>query len=73
MIFAADAHGKLTYICAEWPAYVGQSRVETYRDGWTRPVVDSDREFVTGTLAAAAQAQAAFSIRFRIRCADGSV
>uniref|UniRef100_UPI003F883446 PAS domain-containing protein n=1 Tax=Methylobacterium sp. NMS12 TaxID=3079766 RepID=UPI003F883446 len=73
MIFTTDAEGAVTYICQEWVAYAGQTRAEAYRDGWTTPVVETDRDVVRGILADAAQAKAEFSLRFRVRCADGTV
>ena len=73
MIFMTDAHGAITYICQEWVAYAGQTRAEAYRDGWTAPVLADDRSIVGAILAEAARAHAEFGVRFRIRCADGSI
>ncbi|MCJ2037404.1 MULTISPECIES: PAS domain-containing protein [unclassified Methylobacterium] len=73
MIFTTDAQGEVTYICLEWFSYAGQTREAAYRDGWTTSVLESDQGAVRAILAEAAQAQAEFSVRFRIRCADGSV
>ncbi|MCJ2075269.1 PAS domain-containing protein [Methylobacterium sp. E-041] len=73
MIFTTDAQGEVTYICPEWCSYTGQTREAAYRDSWTTPVLESDQGAVRAILLEAAQAQAEFSVRFRIQCADGSV
>ncbi|MCJ2135886.1 PAS domain-containing protein [Methylobacterium sp. J-026] len=73
MIFTTDAQGEITYICLEWVSYAGQTREMAYRDGWTTPVLESDQDAVRAVFSEAAKAQAEFCVRFRIRCADGSV
>ena len=73
VIFTTDAEGEVTYICNEWSAYAGQTREAAYWDGWTTPVLDSDQDTVRTIFSKAAKARAEFCVRFRIRCADGSV
>ncbi|GJE58761.1 PAS domain-containing protein [Methylobacterium trifolii] len=72
MIFAANSAGVFEYLCPEWTNYTGQTPKEYFGNGWLERVHADDRQVVRSIFSEAVIDEAAFSIRFRVQCADGA-
>lgn len=72
MIFVANANGAVTYVSPEWCAFTGQPAVEAVEHGWFGCVHPDDYEPAVTFLRTARDQQSEYSLRLRLRRADGS-
>jgi PAS domain S-box-containing protein len=72
MIFVAKADGGVTYVSPEWTAFTGQAADEAVGHGWFACMHPEDRETAVTFLRSARDQQSEYSLRTRLRRADGS-
>lgn len=72
MIFVAKADGRVTYVSPEWTAFTGQVADEAVGHGWFACVHSEDHEAAVTFLRKARDQQSEYSLRTRLRRADGS-
>ena len=72
MIFVAKADGGVTYVSPEWTAFTGQAADEAVEHGWFQCVHPDDHEGAVTFLRTARDQQSEYSLRLRLRRADGS-
>lgn len=72
MIFVTNADGGVTYVSPEWCTFTGQPASEAAGVGWLNSLHSDDREPAVGFLRKALERQCEYSLRHRLRRADGS-
>ncbi|MGT2479523.1 PAS domain-containing protein [Methylobacterium oryzae CBMB20] len=72
MIFVARADGGVTYVSPEWTAYTGQPAAGAVEHGWFDCMHPDDYEPSVTFLRSARDRQSEYSLRARLRRADGS-
>ena len=72
MIFVAKADGRVTYVRPEWTAFTGQAADEAVGHGWFACMHPEDQETAVTFLRKARAQQSEYSLRTRLRRADGS-
>ncbi|SFV14582.1 PAS domain S-box-containing protein [Methylobacterium sp. 174MFSha1.1] len=72
MIFVANASGAITYVSPEWSTFTGQPPSEAAEHGWFRCVHPDDYEPAVTFLRRVRNQQSEYSLRLRLRRADGS-
>ena len=72
MIFVTKADGGVTYVSPEWTAYTGQSATDAAEHGWFKYIHPEDYEIAVAFLRTALDRQSEYSLRARLRRADGS-
>jgi PAS domain S-box-containing protein len=72
MIFVANASGAVTYVSPEWSVFTGQLASEAAANGWVRCVHPDDYEPAVTFLRRVHDQQSEYSLRLRLRRADGS-
>lgn len=72
MIFVANASGGVTYVSPEWTVFTGQSPAAASEHGWFRCVHPDDYEPAVAFLRRVRDQQSEYSLRLRLRRADGS-
>ncbi|MGU3664565.1 PAS domain-containing protein [Methylobacterium sp. A49B] len=71
MIFVAKADGGVTYVSPEWTAYTGQPAAEAVEHGWFRCMHPEDYQAAVTFLREARDQQSEYSLRVRLRRANG--
>lgn len=72
MIFMTDATGALTYVSPEWHGLTGQASRDAVGQGWFERLHSEDGAVLRAVIKEAAQAQAEFTVRFRLSCEGGA-
>lgn len=72
MIFVAKASGGVTYVSPEWTVFTGQAAADAVEHGWFACVHPDDYEPAVTFLRSAFDQQSEYSLRLRLRRADGS-
>lgn len=72
MVFVTDAAGLVTHLGRHWTSLTGQPVAEARNFGWTQVVHPDDRETVRELVLEAIRTRSGFTIRFRLRSADGT-
>ncbi|SFT29228.1 PAS domain-containing protein [Methylobacterium sp. yr668] len=72
MIFVARADGGVTYVSPEWSAFTGRAADTAVEHGWLGCVHPEDREMAVTFLRTARDRRSEYSLRLRMRRADGS-
>lgn len=72
MIFVAKADGSVTYVSPEWTAYTGQAADDAAGHGWFKCMHPDDYEVAVTFLRSARDQRSEYSLRTRLRRADGS-
>jgi PAS domain S-box-containing protein len=72
MIFVANADGGVTYVSPEWSAFTGQIAADAIEHGWFRCMHPDDYETAVTFLRRARDQQSEYSLRVRLRRADGT-
>lgn len=72
MIFVTAADGEVTYVSPDWYAFTGRDPASANKHGWLEAVHPDDRENAVKFLRAAHHQQSEYSIRHRLRRADGT-
>ena len=72
MIFVTNAEGGVTYVSPEWCTFTGQAAPTAAGLGWLASVHPKDRDAALDFLRGARDRQSEFSVRHRLRRADGS-
>lgn len=72
MIFVTKADGGVTYVSPEWTAFTGQPAAEAIEHGWLACMNADDAETAVTFLRSARNQQSEYSLRARLRRADGS-
>lgn len=72
MIFVTNADGGVSYVSPEWTAYTGQPAVEAIAHGWFNCLHPDDYGTAVTFLRTARDQQSEYTLRARLRRADGS-
>lgn len=72
MIFVTAADGEVTYVSPDWYTFTGRDPNSATKHGWLEAVHPDDREIAVKFLRTARDQQSEYSIRHRLRRADGS-
>jgi PAS domain S-box-containing protein len=72
LIFVADATGQCIYVSRDWHTFTGQDVADALGQGWLDRVHPDDRSIVRSTRAAAIQAAAEYSLRYRLMTSEGT-
>lgn len=72
MIFVTQADGRVTYVSPEWAAFIGQAAAEAVGHGWLICMHPDDYETAVTFLRSVRDQQSEYSLRTRLRRADGS-
>lgn len=72
MIFVAKVDGGVTYVSPEWTAFTGQAAPEAIEHGWLTCIHPDDYGTAVTFLRNARDRQSEFSLRLRLRRADGT-
>lgn len=72
MIFVTNADGGVTYVSPEWTAFTGQAAPDAIELGWVGCIHPDDHENAVAFLRNARDQQSEFSLRLRLRRADGN-
>ncbi|WP_082173318.1 PAS domain-containing protein [Methylobacterium platani] len=72
LIFVANARGGVTYVSPEWSAFTGQPAADAVQHGWFRCVHPGDHEPAAAFLRRVRDRPSEYSLRLRLRRADGS-
>lgn len=72
MVFVTDAAGLVTHLGQHWTSLTGQPVAEARHFGWTHVVHPDDREAVRNLVLDAIRTQSGFTVRFRVRSAEGA-
>ncbi|SFT28257.1 PAS domain-containing protein [Methylobacterium sp. yr668] len=72
MIFVTKADGGVSYVSPEWTAFTGQAAAKAVGHGWFACMHPEDREAAVTFLRSARDQQSEYSLRTRLRRANGS-
>lgn len=72
MIFVTKPDGGVTYVSSEWTVFTGQPAAEAIEHGWFACMHPDDTEIAVTFLRSARDQQSEYSLRTRLRRADGS-
>jgi PAS domain S-box-containing protein len=72
LLWLSDANGDLTYCNKTWQRFTGRSFENELGRGWTEVIHPQDQAATLNAIRDAVEAQARFSVEFRIKGADGS-
>ena len=72
MIFMTDATGALTYVSSEWHGLTGQAIRDAVGQGWFERLHSEDGAVLRAVIKEAAEAQAEFTVQFRLSSEGGA-